>query len=411
MASVIPFPAVRPRPDLASRVCELPYDVLSSDEARRVACDNPWSFLRISKPEIELPAGTRSDAPEIYARGRENWLRWIREGALVREDQPAYYVYRQVSGDHCQAGFVGLASCEEYLRGVIRKHELTRPDKETDRTRHLEALNAQTGPAFLIYRANPDLRAVQERVMAGSAEVDFTAVDGVRHTAWSVRDGETLTLIESGFREVDRLYIADGHHRSAAAARVYEARCGADGSDGFLSVLFPHDEVRVLGYHRVLLDAQGRTPADLLVELEARFEIEPGADAAPRTKHELGLYLNGRWYRVRFRPELTGSEDAVSRLDASLLQAHVLAPLFGIQDPRTNQRIQFVGGIRGLGELERLVDGGTAFCAFALYPTSVDDLMAIADTGGIMPPKSTWFEPKLRDGMFGYEFRARNGEE
>jgi uncharacterized protein (DUF1015 family) len=404
MASVKPFAAVRPRPDLASRICELPYDVLSSDEARLVAMDNPWSFLRISKPEIELPPGTNADAPEVYARGRENWLRWIRDGALVREDRPAYYVYRLLSGDHCQAGFVGLASCDEYLQGVVRKHELTRPDKETDRTRHMEALNAQTGPAFLLYLANPDLGAVLERVMAGSADVDFTAADGVRHTAWSARDPETLALIERGFREVDRLYIADGHHRSAAAARVYEARGGAGGSGGFLSVLFPHDQVQVLGYHRALLDAQGRTPGQLLVELETRFEIEPSADGAPRRKHELGLYLDGRWYRVRFRAELTGSEDAVSRLDASLLQQHVLAPLFGIKDPRTNQRIQFVGGMRGLGELERLVDSRAALCAFALYPTSVDDLMAIADAGGIMPPKSTWFEPKLRDGMFGYEW-------
>jgi uncharacterized protein (DUF1015 family) len=400
MVSVQPFAALRPRPDLASTICELPYDVMSSEEARLIAAENPSSFLRISKPEIELPPGTDPHAPEVYARGRENLRKWIRDGALIQDDRPRYYVYRQIMGAHEQAGFVALASCDDYRRGIIRKHELTRPDKEDDRTRHIESLDAQTGPAFLLYRAVPALGQLLESIMASAPDVDFTAADGVRHTSWSVGDPETSAQVDDGFARVPCLYIADGHHRTAAAARVFEARQGAGGSAWFLAALFPDDRVRVLAYHRVLKDLGNRTPAQLLTELEACFEIKPVADGEPTRKHEVGLYLAGQWHRLTFRPETTQAANPVETLDATLLQHLVLAPVFGIKDPRTSDRIQFVGGIRGLGELERLVDEGAAACAFALYPTRIEDLLAIADGGGIMPPKSTWFEPKLRDGMF-----------
>jgi uncharacterized protein (DUF1015 family) len=402
MASVRPFSALRPRPELASRICELPYDVMSSEEARALAADNPLSFLRISKPEIECPPGTDPHGAQVYARGRENLLRWIQEGALWEDDRPHLYVYRQKMGQHQQAGFVALASCDEYVGGQIRKHELTRPDKEDDRTRHIESLSAQTGPALLLYRAVPTLNRIVERVMQSAPDVDFVAPDEVRHTAWSVGDAETIALVEDEFARVPCLYIADGHHRTAAAARVHEARGGAGGSGGLLAGIFPHDQLQVLAYHRVLLDLAGRTPAQLLTELELCFAIEKATDGQPTRKHELGLFLAHQWYHLTFRPERTGSADPVETLDATLLQRLVLAPLFGIDDPRTSERIQFVGGIRGVGELERMVRGGAAACAFALYPTRIEDLLAIADGGGIMPPKSTWFEPKLRDGMFSY---------
>jgi uncharacterized protein (DUF1015 family) len=381
-------------------ICELPYDVMSSEEARVLAASNPWSFLRISKPEIQCPPGTDPHAPEVYTKGREQFLKWIADGALAQDDRPRYYVYRQIMGQHRQAGFVALVSCDDYLRGTVRKHELTRPDKEDDRTRHIEVLNAQTGPAFLLYRAVPSLNQLLETMMASEPDIDFTAPDGVRHTAWSMGDAETITQVDQEFAQLTCLYIADGHHRTAAAARVHQARRGANDSGWFLAGLFPHDAVQVLAYHRVLMDLGKRTPAQLLAELEACFQIEPTADGQPTQKHELGLFLEGQWHRLRFRPEHTQAVDPVEVLDATLLQRLVLAPLFDIDNPRTSERIQFVGGIRGLGELERLVQKGVAACAFALFPTRIEDLLAIADAGGIMPPKSTWFEPKLRDGMF-----------
>jgi uncharacterized protein (DUF1015 family) len=400
MASIQPFAALRPPPELAPGICELPYDVMSSEEARLLAAGNPLSFLRISKPEIELSPGTDPHAPEVYVRGRENLLKWRREESLVQDPDARFYVYRQIMGDHRQAGFVAVASCEEYLRGDIRKHELTRPDKEEDRTRHIESLDAQTGPAFLIYRAVPALDQLLRTVMAAEPETDFIAPDRVQHTVWSVGDAEIVAQVEAGFSGVGRLYIADGHHRTAAAARVYQARAGAGGSARFLAGVFPHDQVQVLAYHRVLLDLGRRTPAQLLMELKSRFPVQQAADGQPTRKHEVRFFLADGWYQLTFEGDRVAGVDLVETLDATLLQRLVLAPLFGIEDPRTSQRIQFVGGIRGVGELERLVRSGAGACAFALYPTRIDDLLAIADAGGIMPPKSTWFEPKLRDGLF-----------
>jgi uncharacterized protein (DUF1015 family) len=400
MATIKPFAALRPEPGLAPRICELPYDVMSSEEARRLATGNPLSFLHVSKPEIDLPPATDVYAPEVYAKGRENFRRLIAEGALRQDPQPYFYLYRQVMGGHSQTGLVAAASCEDYLKSIIRKHELTRLDKEDDRVRHIEALDAQTGPVFLVYRANQAMDQFVAKRTAEPPNLDFTASDGVRHMAWVIADAAAMRFIEAEFSQTPRLYIADGHHRSAAAARVFQKRKGAGESASFLSVIFPHNQMQILPYNRVLKDLSGMSPEQLLENLAGVFDIaRPGA-ATPTRKHEFGLYLGGQWHTLQVRPPLTAATDTIDTLDVTLLQQHVLEPLFGIADPRTSKRINFVGGIRGTAELEKLVDSGEYACAFSLFPTSIEDLMTIADAGVIMPPKSTWFEPKLRDAMF-----------
>ena len=402
MAVIKPFAALRPKPELAGRICELPYDVMSSAEARSLAKDNPLSFLHVSKPEIDLPEGADLYSDAVYAKGTENLSRLIQEGALRRDAQPCFYLYRQVMGDHSQTGFVAAASCEDYLNQIIKKHEFTRPDKENDRVRHIEALNAQTGPAFLVYRSTPELKQLTERKVQEKPEVDFTAADGVRHSSWTIRECEQLRLVEESFARIPCLYIADGHHRSAAAARVFQARKGAGGSASFLSVIFPHDTIQILPYNRVLSDLNSHSPKDILQKLDGVFVIQEGGPAMPAARHQLGFYFEGRWRKLAFRPQFAATKDPVEKLDVTLLQKYVLEPIFGIDNPRTSQRLQFVGGIRGTAELEKLVNSGEGACAFSMYPTGIEELMTIADAGGIMPPKSTWFEPKLRDGMFSH---------
>jgi len=400
MAQVKPFAALRPNPELAARICELPYDVMSTEEARQIADGNPLSFLHVSKPEIDLPASTDLYAPEVYARGAENFQRLIAQGALRQDAGHFFYLYRQVMGRHSQTGLVAAASCEDYLNGVVKKHELTRPDKEEDRIRHIEALNSQTGPVFLVYRANRNIHEFSARKSAEPPNIDFTAKDGVRHSAWLVTDATDVQFLKGEFASIPALYIADGHHRSAAAARVFRSRQGAGRSAFFLSVIFPDNQVQILPYNRVLKDLNGLAPQQLLQKLESVFEVKADGAPTPSRKHELGLYLAGRWHTLTFRPRVSATSDPVESLDATLLQKQVLDPIFGIADPRTSKRINFVGGIRGTSELEKLVQSGDYACAFSLFPTSIGDLMAIADAGGIMPPKSTWFEPKLRDAMF-----------
>jgi len=411
MATIRPFAALRPKPELAAQICELPYDVMSSDEARELASGNPLSFLHVSKPEIDLPRGTDLYSPSVYAKGKENFQRLISQGALRQDAQPSFYFYRQVMGRHSQTGLVAAASCRDYLENHIKKHELTRPDKEDDRVRHIETLAAQTGPVFLTYRADPALDAIAVRQCAAAPEIDFTAPDGVRHSAWTVSDPEEQAAISHAFARMSALYIADGHHRSAAAARVFQARTkgspATESSDGayFLSVIFPHHQMQILPYNRVLKDLNGHSPEQLLQKLEAALgqPVRPAEAArAPQltAKHDLGFYLAGRWYRLKLQPGPADRSDLTAQLDVSLLQNHILGPVFGIADPRTSTRIGFVGGIRGTAELEKRVISGEDACAFSMFPTSIEDLMAIADAGGIMPPKSTWFEPKLRDAMF-----------
>ncbi len=403
MGTIRPFAALRPKPELAPRICELPYDVMSSDEARRLAAGNPLSFLHVSKPEIDLPPQTDPYAPEVYLKGKENFQRLLREGALRQDAQPAFYLYRQVMGGHTQTGLVAAASCEDYLKGIIKKHELTRPDKEDDRVRHIEALDSQTGPVFLVCRATAALAELFRIRTAAPPDIDFTAKDGVRHTAWVLGSASDLERIQGEFARMPSLYIADGHHRSAAAARVYEARKGAGQSASFLSVIFPHDQVQILPYNRVLKDLNGLSPEQVREKLDGIFVFQPpspGFAGSPVRRHELGLYLAGQWRRLLFRPRFAATSDPIEKLDVTLLQRYVLEPIFGIQDPRTSKRINFVGGIRGVGELEALVNRGDYACAFSMFQTGIEELMAIADAGGIMPPKSTWFEPKLRDAMF-----------
>ena len=400
MATLKPFAALRPQPELAAQICELPYDVMSSDEAREMAAGKPLSFLHVSKPEIDLPAGTDLYSPEVYAQGKENFQKLISQGALKQDEKPNFYLYRQIMGKHAQVGLVAAASCEEYLANIIKKHELTRVDKEDDRVRHIEALNSQTGPVFLTYRASENFDAFVTKKISEAPAVDFTGADGVRHSAWTISGADEIKLVEEQFAQVPFLYIADGHHRSAAAARVFQSRHGAGHSGEFLTVIFPHNQMQILPYNRVLKDLNGLTPPELLKKLEDTFSIIRMGTATPTRKHELGLFLNKRWHTLTFKSKLTAVDDPIEKLDVTRLQKNVLAPIFGIEDPRTSKKINFVGGIRGTAELEKLVNSGEYACAFSMFPTSIEDLMTIADAGGIMPPKSTWFEPKLRDAMF-----------
>jgi uncharacterized protein (DUF1015 family) len=394
MAQIRPFAALRPKSPLAHEICELPYDVMSSTEARKIARGNPLSFLHVSKPEIDLPENIDVYDPQVYAKGKENFARMMAQGDLQQDAQPCLYFYRQIMGRHSQTGLVAVASCQDYLDGIIKKHEFTRPDKEDDRVRHMEALDAQTGPVFLVYPAAPTMDELAAAHVTQTPDTDFTAADGIRHTSWTVREPEAVAAISAVFAAMPSLYIADGHHRSAAAARVFQSRRGAGQSASFLSVLFPHNQAQILAYNRVLKSAPD------MKKLATVFHITPGGAGRPPAKHELGLYADGQWRVLRFRPELIAGQSALDSLDVSLLQKHVLGPMFGIDDPRTSKGIQFVGGIRGPSELEKLVNSKEYACAFSMYPTGIGDLMAIADAGGIMPPKSTWFEPKLRDAMF-----------
>ncbi len=402
MATVKPFAALRPKPELAARICELPYYVMSSEEARAIAAGNALSFLHVSKPEIDLPPGTDLYAAEVYAQGKKNFEGLIRAGALRQDPQPCYYLYRQVMGSHSQTGIVAVASCREYLEGIIKKHEFTRPDKENDRVRHIQTLNAQTGPVFLVYRSVPEIDELVARRTALPPGIDFAAADGVRHTAWVIVEPPDVDYLSGQFANVPALYIADGHHRCAAAARVCEARKAEGHSARFLSVIFPHDQVQILPYNRVLKDLNGLTPAQLLEKLDGVFVIHRKGQGKPAQKHELGLYLEKQWHTLHFRPRFAATKDVVEQLDVTLLQKYALDPILGIEDPRISKRLNFVGGIRGTAELEKLVNSGEYTCAFSMYPTSIQDLMAVADSGGIMPPKSTWFEPKLRDAMFSH---------
>lgn len=399
MSLIRPFPGLRPAPGLAAAVIAPPYDVLSSDEARAQAVGKPWSFLHISKPEIDLAPGTDPYRPEVYAKGKENFARMLEAKVLQRDPTPYYYFYRLTMGTHSQLGLVAVASCAAYEANRIRKHEYTRPDKEDDRVRQIDTLDAQTGPVFLAYREDAGIDALAERATAGAPEVDVTAIDGVRHSLWVVRDGATIDALTHAFDARARLYICDGHHRSAAAARIAAQRRTQDSAQYFLAVIFPDTQTRIFDYNRVLKDLNGLSADEFLKRAADAFMVEPqSAPVKPSRAGEFGLYLGQRWYRLRIRAERVPA-DPVRRLDVSLLQDHLIAPVLGVTDPRRDKRIDFVGGIRGLGELQRRVDSGEMALAFALYPTSLADLMAVADAGQVMPPKSTWFEPKLADGL------------
>jgi uncharacterized protein (DUF1015 family) len=402
MAALYPFRALRPMPAEAARVAAVPYDVVNTDEARALAAGNPLSFLHVSRPEIEFPAGQDPYADAVYRRAAENFAA-LKRSALVQEGEPSVYLYRLRMGAHEQTGVAACFSIDEYDRDVIKKHERTRRDKEDDRTRHMLALRAQTGPVFLTYRAAAAVDRIVSRAVAGEPLFDFEAVDGVRHTIWRAAAPDRDSLV-GAFASLPALYIADGHHRAASAARARSelAAHGAQPEGGagfrtFLAVAFPHDQVQILAYNRVVKDLAGLSADGLLAEAGRAFEITPGP-SAPERPGEIAMYLKGEWRRLRAR-EAPPAGDLIASLDVSILQDHLLAPVLRILDVRTDKRIDFVGGARGAAELERLVDSGRAAVAFSLYPVRVSDLMAVSDAGAIMPPKSTWFEPKLRDGL------------
>jgi len=405
MNLIQPFAALRPASGRANDVVAPPYDVLSTDEARERASGRPWSFLHISKPEIDLAAGTNPYAPEVYAKGAENLQNMIQAGVLVRDPAPCYYAYRIVMGSHSQTGIVAAASVADYDTNRIRKHEFTRPDKEDDRVRQIDALDAQTGPVLLAYPAAPEVDAILAAASTGTPDSD-AELDGVRHTLWVIRDTAIQARITAAFNAMPALYIADGHHRSASASRIAAARraanpghSGAEPYNFFLSVIFPAHEMRIMDYNRVITDLNGLSVEAFLERADAAFSVEPAASAVkPERPGSFGLYLAGRWYRLSIRPELIPA-DPVGRLDVSLLQDNLIAPILGITDPRRDKRIDFVGGIRGLAELEKRVNSGEMALAFALHPTRMEDLMEVADANEVMPPKSTWFEPKLADGL------------
>lgn len=401
-----PFRGLRPAPGRAAEVAAPPYDVLSADEARQRAADKPWSFLHVSRPEIDLPADINPYDPAVYAKAAENIGAMLAAGVLKRDAAPCYYAYRLTlhtsAAAHVQTGLVATASVACYANNRIKKHEFTRPDKEDDRVRQIEATNAQTGPVLLAYPASATADALIAASAQGKAAADVTADDGIRHQIWVVDDAEHIDAITRCFDGMEALYIADGHHRSAAAARVAAARRQEDlelPSDYFLSVLFPHHEMMILDYNRVVKDLHGMEKSALVGRLAAAFAVEESASrVAPAQPGEFGMYLAGQWYKLTIKSELIPA-DPVARLDVSLLSDHLLGPLLGITDLRRDKRIDFVGGIRGLGELERRVNSGEMAVAFALHPTRMDQLMAVADSNQVMPPKSTWFEPKLADGL------------
>ncbi len=408
MATLTPFRALRPTPADAFRIASVPYDVVSTDEARSLADGNPLSFLHVSRAEIELPPGTDPHADAVYDRAASNFAT-LRRSSLIVEDEARVYLYRLRMGSHEQTGIAACWALDEYDRDVIKKHERTRRDKEDDRTRHMITIGAQTGPVFLTYRASPPIDAIVRRLSAGQPLFDFSAPDAVRHTMWSVGGADRDTLVEA-FAPIESLYIADGHHRAASAARArdYFRRDKTDrpplgdGADytTFLGVAFPHDQVQILAYNRSVKDLGAQSPSGFLEAVKSRFDVQDGP-ATPTRRGEISVYFGGRWYTLRAR-STAGTSDPIQSLDVSILQEQLLAPMLGIVDVTTDKRVDFVGGARGTAELEALVRSGKAAVAFSMFPVSVADLMAVSDGGEIMPPKSTWFEPKLRDGLLSH---------
>jgi uncharacterized protein (DUF1015 family) len=406
MAHIQPFRGVRPRKDLAHLIAAPPYDVLTSDEARELAAGNPYSFLHIGKPEIDLPPGTDLYADAVYAKGKENFDRFLREGTILPDKTRNFYIYKQIWGEHVQVGLVAAASCQDYLDDIIKKHELTRVDKENDRMRHIETLGAQTGPVFLTYRRTDAIDALIAEGLKKPPEVDITTYDGVRHIFFVIDDAGLVERIQSAFMSLANLYVADGHHRSAAATRIKvkrdrerPGRTGREEDNFFLAVIFPHSQTKILPYNRVVRDLNGLDTAAFLARIAEKFVVRPDGPKAPVKSREYAMFLDGRWYGLEAKPGTFDPADPIGSLDVSILQNNLLAPVLGIADLRTDKRIDFVGGIRGTGELEKKVLSSQFRIAFSFFPTTIEQLFSVADAGKVMPPKSTWFEPKLKDGL------------
>ncbi len=408
MAVLRKFKALRPKLGLEAEVASYPYDVLNSEEARELAKENPKSFLHVVKPEIDLPRGTDLYSPQVYGKARENLDKFITEGVLVQDEEPFLYLYRQTMDGREQYGIVGCVSVDDYDRDIIKKHEHTRPVKEKDRITHVDVTNVNAGPIFLTYKAEPAIDGLVSRVAGTKPEYDFVAPDGIGHTVWIIKDQALGDALVAEFAKKDFLYVADGHHRSASAAKVANKRQAANPNhtgdeeyNYFLAVLFPDNQLKILDYNRILKNLNGHTRDELFETLENLFIVENvGAEPyKPRKKGEVGMYFEGQWTKLTMRSELLDLSDPVAGLDISFIQNRLFEPFFGIKDPRTSDDIDFVGGIRGLKELMKRVDEGGFQAAFAMYPTAIGELIAIADSGKVMPPKTTWFEPKLRSGL------------
>lgn len=408
MAKIRPFPAFRPVPTLVEKVAARPYDVMNSEEARMLACDNPYSFLHVDKAEIDLPKNIDLYDAKVYATARQNLYRMIHDGVFLHEQSACMYVYKQVMNGRSQIGIVACSSIDDYLNNVIKKHELTRKDKETDRSRHVETCAAQTGPIFLTYHARASVNIIVEKVMQEQPIYDFVS-DNVQQVVWCIDDPAVIQTLVNEIDAAGSTYIADGHHRAASAVRVGQKlrqqnpnHTGEEEYNYFLSVLFPDDQLHIMEYNRVVNDLNGLSKEQFLAQVEQHFHIQPYLEEGPchpAKPHTFGMYLDHSWYLLTAKAGSFDDTDPISKLDVSILQNNLLAPVLGIADPRTDNRIKFIGGIRGLEDLERRVDNSAAV-AFAMYATSIGELMEIADAGKIMPPKSTWFEPKLLSGIF-----------
>ena len=412
MAIIKPFKALRPKAELAGKVASLPYDVMNSAEAREMANGNPYSFLHVSRAEIDLPVSVDDHSQQVYDKAKQNFSQMIAEGILVQDTEPYLYIYAQVMDGRRQVGLVACSWVEDYFNDVIKKHELTRPEKEKDRIDHMQALHAHVGPIFLTYPKNNSVDAIVNYIITTQQPVyDIKTTDGIQHTVWLINNGSDIENIVSVFKnDIPYTYIADGHHRTASAAKVGKKlrdanpnHTGSEEYNFFLSVLFPDDQLAIMDYNRLINDLNGLHADEFLGKLNQKFEVTETGLQKPSCLHEICMYLEGKWYKLTCKPG-TYKSDPIGVLDVSILQENVLDPLLGIKDQRTDKRIDFVGGIRGLKELERRVDNGEMKVAFALYPVSLKQLMDIANTGNIMPPKSTWFEPKLRDGLFSHLF-------
>lgn len=407
MAILKPFKAVRPTPEYAEKVGALPYDVMNSDEAREMVKDNPYSFLHVDKAEIDLPLGTDLYSDEVYNKASEN-LKKLQENEICKEDEkPMLYIYRQIMNGRAQTGIVACTAVDDYINNVIKKHEFTRADKEKDRIRHVDTCNANTGPIFLTHRENKTVSEITESWKKSHTPVyDFESSDNVRQTVWVVDDEAIIDSLVNEFKNIPSLYIADGHHRAASAVRVGQMRRNGEYDKNaefnfFLSVIFPCDELKIMDYNRVIADLNGLSENEFLEKISDKFDVELVGDTAfsPKERHTFGMYLGNKWYKLTAKNEFVNESDPVLCLDVSILQNNLIAPVLDIIDPRTDERIDFVGGIRGLSELERRVNNGMKL-AFSMCPTSLEELMDIADAGEVMPPKSTWFEPKLLSGLF-----------
>ena len=409
MAILRAFKAIRPTPKLASMVAALPYDVMNSQEAREMVVGNPYSFLHVDKAEIDLPESVDLYDTQVYEKARDNLQKMVSDGVFIQDAAPCLYIYKQVMDGRAQIGIVGCTAVDEYVENKIKKHELTRADKEQDRINHVDYCDANTGPIFLTYRAKSTVDTIVAKQMEKQPVYDFVSEDGIGHTVWVIEDAKVIDNLCAEFAQVEDLYIADGHHRSASAVKVGLQRrkenpaAGADAEfNFFLSVIFPDRDLYIMDYNRLVKDLNGLTQDAFMAAVEEKFTVTPyaGTDYKPSEKHTFGMYLEGKWYILEAKPGTFDPADPVGQLDVSILQSNLLSPILAIGDPRTDKRIDFVGGIRGMQALSGPVDAGAMAVAFSMYPTTMDDLMDIADAGAIMPPKSTWFEPKLRSGLF-----------